>query len=341
LKEKNDLQELFVEVTNRCLLSCVHCSSCAGPNIGQSIPLEKVVSMIDQTIPLGLRSFTVSGGEPFLYPDLFRLLTYAKERGLILGLYTCGVIGTSRSLESLNDEFINKLFELKIDKLIFSLQGGNSQIHDSVTGIAGSFNITVQSIIKSVKCGLPVELHFVPMKINYQEIESIVKLAHQLGVKKVSLLRLVPQGRCDENLTLSSLEGIRVFDDAKTIRQLYPEVYLRFGAPFDCLTFAGVGCSASKSKLLISALGEAFPCEAFKFLRGTRPSIHKSTIKYIWETDKLLNDLRILKKENLKHCNSCNLLSKCEGGCPGQRMLVNGDIKNGPDPWCLVHSIIV
>lgn len=332
----HNLTELFVEVTNRCLLNCTHCSSCAGPFDQQLIPSTKVLSMIKEAKELGLESLTISGGEPLLHPELFGLLTYATNNNLKVCLYTCGVIEYNNNLVSLSDEVINKIFDSNISKLIFSLQGGNSKAHDQVTGVMGSFDLTTQSIAKAIKKGLPVELHFVPMRINYSEIESVVQIAQQLGVKRVSLLRLVLQGRCEANekLLLSSVECSEIVQKVDSLRSKYPNVLIRLGAPFDCLTYAGIGCSASKNKLLISALGEAFPCEAFKFLKGQRPSIYESSIRRIWENDSLLNELRNL--DYVENCSSCQRYDACRGGCPGERMLINGSIGKGPDPLCLI-----
>lgn len=329
------LQELFVEVTNRCLLSCVHCSSCASPGAEQFIPLKKITSMIKETKGLGLKQFTISGGEPLLYPDLFLLLAFIKKQNLSCCLYTCGIMENDGRLDFIDDGISKALFDLKIDKIIFSLQGGSEQVHDQITGIPESFNLTLKSIDKVISKGLQVELHFVPMKLNIEDIESVVKTAQEIGVNRVSLLRLVPQGRCEnkKDLLLSPSEGLKIAQSVKYLEVKYPKVSIRMGAPFDCITFAQIGCSAAKNKLLISASGEVFPCEAFKFLKGTRPSIYQSTIKEIWYNDSLLYKLRSLNM--IENCSVCEHYSICGGGCPGERMLFNGSVSTGPEPWCL------
>ena len=111
---------------------------------------------------------------------------------------------------------------------------------------------------------------------------------------------------------------------------------IRLGGPFNCVTMSGNGCSAARNKLLISATGEVFPCEAFKSLKGARPDIYNYRISDIWNNDPLLNNIRNLDTTGVINCKSCMYYPACGGGCPGERMLINGDITIGPDPWCIL-----
>ena len=113
---------------------------------------------------------------------------------------------------------------------------------------------------------------------------------------------------------------------------------IRMGAPFTCVNLNYSSCSAAKDKLLISATGEIYPCEAFKSLRGTRPTIYTSNLQEVWKNDPLLYALRTLDNEGVQFCYTCALFDKCNGGCPGQRMLANGNMKIGPDPLCTIMS---
>lgn len=336
LKDKR-LSELFVEVTNYCLQSCVHCSSCAGPTVCEYIPLPSIQRLIDETIPLGLESFTISGGEPLLYPWLADLMDYVHSKNVKLSLYTCGVMKDGNGyLSAISDDMIDVIVKRCPEKMIFSVQGGSSQIHEQVSGIAGSFALTLQSIEKAVKRGLEVELHFVPMTINALDIEKVVAIADYFAIKKVSILRLVPQGRVQDEIVLPPAAGLALKERVEELRQKYPQITLRLGAPFSCVNLTGNNCSAAQNKLLISATGEIYPCEAFKSLKGTRPKIYDHSIQEIWNHDALLQKIRLIPDMGVTNCTSCQMYSLCTGGCPGQRMLANGDILLGPDPWCKI-----
>ncbi|MEM3594726.1 MAG: radical SAM protein [Candidatus Jordarchaeaceae archaeon] len=329
------LSELFVEVTDRCLLNCQHCSTEAWPGGKQEIPFFNLLKLIDEGIHLGLRAFSVSGGEPFLYPEIMPLIRYAKKKKLFLSLYTCGIILNGKKISSLPNNIIEELFDQKVDRLIFSIHG-LEPTHDKITALPGSFQFTLTSIKNALASGIHVELHFVPMKNNIQDIPGIIELANNLGVRHISFLRLVPQGRCMKRLDLlpdrEQLENVVRW--RYVYGKIYPHIHIRMGAPFNCI-HPTVPCTAGENKLLISSTGEVFPCEAFKFLRGSRRTIYGSNLIDLWNNDALLEKLRFLKREgSLKGCSDCSRFAVCKGGCPGQRMLFRGDIACGPDPLC-------
>lgn len=337
MKSQN-LTELFVEVTNECLQGCIHCSSCASTQNYDYIQLNNLYDLIDQSIDLGLRSFTISGGEPMLYPDLLSLIKYIKERNLVFSLYTCGVVRDSLgAFVPVSDELVQSIADWKPEKVVFSLHG-TKEVHEKISAISGSYDLTVLSIKKVLRLGIPVELHFVPMTVNVTEIEGVVRIARDLGIKKLSLLRLVMQGRCLNDLMLPNSYGLKIKQTVDYLERKYPEMSIRLGGPFNCVTMSGKGCSAARDKLLISATGEIFPCEAFKSLKGSRPNIYTARIADVWAGDKLLNDIRKLDETGIINCSSCLYFQACGGGCPGERMLLNGSVGQGPDPWCILST---
>lgn len=332
------LTELFIEVTDKCLLNCRHCSTEASPDGKEEIPLDKLIKLVDEGIPLGLKCFSISGGEPFLYPELVSLIRYVKKKRLFLTIYTCGIIHDRTGISSLPGHLLKELHDQKVERLIFSIHG-LELTHDEITGLPGSFNLVLTSIQNALVVGIHVELHFVPMRNNIQDIPGVIGLANELRLRYVSFLRLVPQGRCVNQPHLlpdrSQLE--KVVRWKNDYEKRYPHMHVRLGAPFNCI-HPTAPCTAGENKLLISPTGEVFPCEAFKFLRGHRSTIYDSTLADLWNRDGLLKKLRLLKQQDsLKSCYGCSRMAVCRGGCPGQRMLYYGDPACGPDPLCQIY----
>ncbi|MDD4239540.1 MAG: radical SAM protein [Desulfotomaculaceae bacterium] len=333
------LKELFVEVTNSCLLYCRHCSSEASAANKEYIPARQLYRLIDEGIHLGLEKLTISGGEPVQYHELFQVLEYAAAKGIELAVYSCGVVeDDDGNLAPLSEQLVKHLIAAGTAKVIFSIHGGSAGTHDYITRVAGSFALTLESIKRVLSAGLPVELHFVPMNVNVNEIPEVMALASSLGIGQVSLLRLVQQGRCRENaedLMLSGKKAVVVVKQVKQLKNWYRDINIRLGAPFNCVKDGDITpCSASQNKLLISATGEVFPCEAFKFLKGKRNKIYDWPLEELWFNDDLLNKLRSLHLQDIVMCSECAEIEKCRGGCPGERMLFNRDVSTGPEPWC-------
>ena len=74
-----------------------------------------------------------------------------------------------------------------------------------------------ESIKLSKKYSIYTELHFVPMKLNYKEIESIIKFIEEEGLDRVSFLGLIPHGRAKVNKHKLYLDKDINFEVKKTL----------------------------------------------------------------------------------------------------------------------------
>ncbi|AZR74283.1 hypothetical protein BBF96_13255 [Anoxybacter fermentans] len=331
---KYPLKELFVEITDKCNLLCKHCSTEAGPTGEQQLNFKKIVEIIDEAYNLGVRYFCISGGEPLLHPDVFEMIEYAKKRGMKkVTLYSCGYI--TGNLQK-NKTLLERLASSKLDRIIFSLHSSDPMIHDQITGIKGSYEFAIKAIQYAVTKKMKVEVHCVPMSYNFKTIPSLLRLCEKLGVEQLSLLRLVKQGRCMDNPDLvMSKRQLNVFREIiNKLKNGNYKTRLRLGAPFNCLFLDRyTKCTAALCKILISADGSLFPCEAFKTSARPAPNIYKMSLFEYWSKDPLLWKLREDRQKITKACKDCESLEKCRGGCPGQRYLIDKNFTK-KDPLC-------
>lgn len=333
------LRELYIEVGSRCHLSCKHCSSEACATSNESISIHKLCGLLKEGKELGAHSLTISGGEPLLHEGIFDFVRFASLNGYGIKMYSCGVLREGNRFVSIGDQIFTKLKRVGVKTLIFSLHG-QQETHDYITSVKGSFEITLESIGGAIRNGFEVEIHTVPMKINFSEIPSIFEIAKNLGTVQVSLLRLVPQGRVRYNQELiMTAEDYTCFKNI-TNHLKGNDIKLRLGAPYNCLTPDKANyCSAGKNKLLIGANGDAYPCEAFKTaLKDRTANIYKSSLKDIWLNDSLLEKIRQLSGNQISNCSKCQRVSTCMGGCHGQRLIANGSLTIGPDPICIKNG---
>lgn len=72
----------LVEITDHCNLRCPICYAASGPSRPHYRPLDQIQRMLDRVVKNERRPDVVqiSGGEPTLHPELFRILNLAKER---------------------------------------------------------------------------------------------------------------------------------------------------------------------------------------------------------------------------------------------------------------------
>ncbi|MDP6450415.1 MAG: radical SAM protein [Lentisphaeria bacterium] len=79
--EPESLQELWFHTGTNCNLSCPFCleGSKPGDNRLQFISFDEVTPLIDEALELGVERFSFTGGEPFLNPDMVRILDRALD----------------------------------------------------------------------------------------------------------------------------------------------------------------------------------------------------------------------------------------------------------------------
>ena len=258
------LNEISIEIIKKCPNRCVHCSSMSTINSAEIIPLNLFKQVIDKGISLGLKTVCFSGGEPFLHPDFLKMIDYTAEKGLNSFIYTSGIVlDNSENPTSLPIQILEYIAS-KVTKVIFNVEASDSITYKKIMGIDG-FDIMKQSISSTVGLGISTEAHFVPMKLNINQIKSTVKMCEQLGISKISFLRLVPHGRAIANYKRIALSLQETEQLKKELTKLKKDssVNIRIGVPLIEGNHKNE-CEAAKGKLNIKYDGTVYPCEIFK-----------------------------------------------------------------------------
>lgn len=259
------LSEISIEILQRCPNRCIYCSSHSNPQATHLIPFEIIKNVIDDAKSLGCKTVCLSGGEPFLHPQILDIISYIAKQQLTCYVYTSGIYMKDEVYSSLPNEYIEAIRGM-VDKVIFNVEADSSALYDQIMGTdVGGFDMMKKSISDCVSSGLVVETHVVPMQVNFKHLKSIFEMCYQLGVSKVSILRLVLQGRALDNLSLVKLSGEDNREVTKLIKALN-EVYkgkVRIGLPYsdsNCRIY----CKAASDKINIRYDGNVYPCEVFK-----------------------------------------------------------------------------
>ena len=95
LRKIPKLRYLFLELTDRCNLNCKHCGSkCTANN---STYLE--YSIIEKTLYQVARKYNpseimicITGGEPFLHPDIYKIIYLSRSLGFLVGITSNGTL---------------------------------------------------------------------------------------------------------------------------------------------------------------------------------------------------------------------------------------------------------
>ena len=113
------LKDLCFEVIQTCPNNCKFCSSNSSKEKKTIISLEQFKKTINTFLNKGgIEEISISGGEPFLHPNLFEMIQYSKEMGIRTVVFTSGIKKTSEMPNEMVEYIKNKYMKdiQKIEK---------------------------------------------------------------------------------------------------------------------------------------------------------------------------------------------------------------------------------
>lgn len=357
MKNKRDM-EISIEVTHDCSCKCRMCSSDAWhPSpIKNELTTQEVYSILLEGTEIGANILSLSGGEPSVRDDVFEIIDIAKNMGYKKILYyTSGTqFDEDENVVPLKESTMEKLAEYKAT-VIFDFQNCDEKKENWLFDIDDYFKMREGVVKRLVEMGVRTEGHFVPMTVNYSNIFSTCEYASELGIKRMSFLRHVVQGRSRQNLGL--MISPKQFADMQWIfLSLIDEkiIDVRLGHPIDFTPLYDSSrkwetCRGGHDAPLIKPNGDVDMCPAWKNLPYVAGNLREKSLKEIWYESKYYKAFREFSenkhKDAVGFCADCPYLSKCKMGCTAQRLIWNlhpDDIKEamlyGVDPMCPYYN---
>ena len=182
---------VFWETTKACSLACRHCRASAQLDaLPGELSTQEGLALIDQIAdmpgPSPILVFT--GGDCFARADLARLIGYARSRGLRLGI-------APSVTDRLTREALEEMYALGVRSVSISLDGANPESHDTLRGIPGHFDKTIETLHMMRDLGFRLQVNTTVMKHNAREMAEIFSLLRETGVSIWEVFFLVGVGR--------------------------------------------------------------------------------------------------------------------------------------------------
>ncbi|MBU6996015.1 MAG: radical SAM protein [Theionarchaea archaeon] len=328
------LQKAQIECTLGCNLNCLHCSVSAGQVRKDELSFGDILRFIDEFYAEGGLYIVISGGEPFSRSDTIDIIEYATDYGLSTVLLTNGTL--------LNEEMIERLSQLKIYEMQFSVDGLR-ETHDRFRNTAGCFDKTLKSIrIASEKFkNTRILVKSTVSKFNVHEIKDVARLAIDTGADMYAIQSLMPCGRAwqlsehypspGEILeVVRSLIGLFEENPRYSIGTQVKPVFLPVEVPS---FFPYLGSCLSPTLVGMDSRGDIAPCSVMTdtFLRAG--NIKRKGLRELWRNSGLCDKvMEILKREKKGICKKCYFKDTCSGVC--KKLAIDmGDI-DLPSPLC-------
>lgn len=189
--EEGKLDFLWLELTSRCNLRCVHCyaESEPLPPSADILKLSDYQDILKSAATLGCRQVQFIGGEPTLFPDLRLLIEQAHRLGY-------DFIEVFTNATRINDDLLNCFVTNKVN-IAVSFYSHKPDVHDEITQKSGSHAHTLKTIIRFLAAGLQVRAGIIVMPQNKNDVEETKQFLTSLGVQNIGLDRVRAIGRGD------------------------------------------------------------------------------------------------------------------------------------------------
>ena len=163
---------LIFELTNKCNLNCRWCGVKKGKDV---LSYDKIVSIIGKNKP---RFVELTGGEPMLRKDIFKLIDYCKSKGIYVSINTNGTLVNDKVAKRLNADVVR----VSVD--------GLEKTNDKIRG-KGSFKKTLNGINSLKKYNKRIIISTAVGKVNKKESRKIIKYFYP-KIKNFMFGRVLP-----------------------------------------------------------------------------------------------------------------------------------------------------
>ncbi len=197
----------------------MHCYQNAGRPLPNELTLEEKLRVVKELDEAGVPAIALSGGEPTVHKDFWPVLAEINRRGFYSAIATNGTTFA-------NIEFAERAKKLGLRYVEISIDAADPpNVHDKFRGVPGAWAKAVQGGLRNaVRLGFSAALAFTVTKYNIHEVDKILDLAQEIGVKRVVFFNFIPVGRGGrENLEIDLSPEER----EEFLRHIYKEMRRR------------------------------------------------------------------------------------------------------------------
>lgn len=300
---------LELYITNNCNFNCIHCIKDSSPRSNRvqkesELSTARLLNIIEECGRLGIANLQFMGGEPLSHPDFFKLLSHAKESGILY-------VRTSTNGWLIDHEVAKELSKY-FDSIQISVHGASSATHDRIVRKQGAWEQARRAAKLLEENDVKVNISFTVMRENASDIGQMYDMAEEWGAHSLRFLRLITQGR---GCLLSGWTDKEVTEIGCGIRQMYQSLGSRLeldAGGFPPLRSVSneasfYGCDAGKTLMCIESNGGVRACGGL--CGDYLGQIKECSILDIWHSPEFIDT----RKQS--DCGDCNYREICWGPC--------------------------
>ncbi|MCJ0922240.1 radical SAM protein [Mammaliicoccus sciuri] len=321
-------------ITNDCNLHCPHCFSL---NNNEYMSLETFKKVVDDLYENDVISIYITGGEPFLHPNIIEMISYIKRYNFYLTIHTNAI--------KIDDEIMREVSKLldENDVIQVSIDGAKNETNKKMRTMTEKDFITLKSNCTNMSnLGINIKINTTVTNHNILELIDIYDLSIAIGAKAISYSSLFDLGKINSFVKSPKIKDtIENFEDLiKYAHKLnFPVQIVQDPLAVSCGNKDIVNyiiekkgeeflpyyeCPAGTTAIEINFDGEVYSCPFLRINDFSAGNINKNSLKFIWEKGENWQNLRSRVTEGYK--KGCELSDICRGACPAQSYYLTGNI---------------
>jgi len=345
-----------VDITSQCNLRCKYCGHFAtAADVPDDLDTQEWLEFFKELDQCGVFFLNLSGGEPFIRPDLKKIIEGIISSRMRFSILTNG---------TLVDEEMVKFIACcgRCNSVQISLDSSTSANHDIMRG-QGSFEKSLSGIQLFKKYKVPISVRVTIHKKNYRDLPDIARLLlDDLQLSTFSTNYADLSGFCKwnaEETKLSIDERSYVMQSLLKLNKIYNNRITAYAGPLaEARTWLNMeearrqkisrlpnrgyltGCGTLSKNIAVRADGVIVPCISLSHIELGR--INKDSIKAIWQNNPELKKLRercLIPLSSFEYCRSCEYINYCSGNCPALAYSFTGKVNYPAPNACLKHFL--
>lgn len=295
-KGKPQLTNLHIEIISKCNERCIHCYI-PHDNKVSNIEPDLFYDVLKQCKDMRLLHLTLSGGEPMLHKSFCDFIRKCREYDFSVNVLS--------NLTLLNDEIIKEMKATPLLGVQVSLYSMDSNTHDEITQMKGSFEKTTNAILKLIENDIPLQISCPILKQNRDSYNDVVTWAtkHQIHVSDDYVI-IGRYNHTTQNLScrlsineIKEIINDKAAHDSKYLEQIEMAAEKKENISNDFV------CSVCHSSICISDNGNVYPCAGWQdYVVG---NINETSLNDIWDNSEKVQYLRDLRNQDFPKCIQC------------------------------------
>jgi nucleoside-diphosphate-sugar epimerase/MoaA/NifB/PqqE/SkfB family radical SAM enzyme len=266
-----------------CNFNCRHCciTKLRQPAGKRGFTIKDVKELSRQADEMGLAQFTITGGEPLVFPDLDQLVKAINPRKFYIACDSNGWY--------LDEKKALHLKKIGVDKIQLSLDSLIEKDHDDFRRAPGAYKRAIRAIEAAQKAGLSIIVQTVVTKqrIHSKEFINFLKFLNDKNVG-VFVSYAKPVGNWERNF--QALVTKKDMDYMRKLEKTY-NVFTHLTPSYGL----NLGCISVKRMISVTKYGDVMPC----------PYIHISLGNFFKEPLKKIVERGLKIKWFGKRINTC------------------------------------